>query len=82
MSSIFLVPHLLVIIEGVFEILVGLQMPFGHGNNLFVVRRFGTPLSFLPEPIILVQGGSHDGLVSEIDELAVKVVVVVGPDVI
>ncbi len=37
-------------------------------------------MSFLPEPIILAQGRCHEGLVSEIDELAVKVVVVVVPD--
>ena len=52
-----------------------------HGNNLLVVRRFGAPLPLLPEPIILAQGRGHEGLVSEIDELAVKVVVVVAPDI-
>jgi hypothetical protein len=77
-----LVPSLLVIVEGVFEILVSLKMPFGHGKNLFVVRRFGAPLSSLTEPIILAQGGCHEGLVSEIDELAVKVVIVVVLDVV
>jgi hypothetical protein len=73
-----LVPSLLVIVE----ILVGLKMPFGHGNNLFVIRRFGAPLFSLTEPIILAQGGCHEGLVSEIDELAVKVVIVVVLDVV
>ena len=81
-APVYLVPSLLVIIEGVFEILVGLKAPFSHGNNLFTVRRFGAPLSSLPEPIILAQGGCHEGLVSEIDVLAVKVVVVVAPDVV
>ncbi len=81
-APVYLAPSLLVIVEGVFEILVGLKKPFGHGNNLFVVRRFDTPLSSLTEPIILAQGGCHDGLVSEIDEIAVKVVIVVAPDVI
>ena len=47
-----------------------------------VVRRFGAPLSSLTEPIILVQGGCHEGLVSEINELAVKVVIVVALDVV
>jgi hypothetical protein len=84
---VLLVPRLHVIVEGVFEILVGLEITFesidlgGHGNNLLVVRRFGAPLPLLPEPIILAHGGGHEGLVSEIDELAVKVVVVVAPDV-
>ncbi len=84
MSPLFL---FLVIFEGVFEILVGLKMPFegvdlgSHGKNLLVVRRFCAPLPLLPEPIILAQGGGHEGLVSEIDELAVKVVDVVAPDV-
>jgi hypothetical protein len=52
-----------------------------HGNNLLVVRRFGAPLPLLPEPIILAQSRGHEGFVSEIDELAVKVVVVVVPNV-
>ncbi len=81
-APVYLAPSLLVIVEGVFEIIVGLKKPFGHGNNLFVVRRFEVPLSSLTEPIILAQGGCHEGLVSEIDELAVKVVIVVAPDVI
>jgi hypothetical protein len=33
-APVFLVPYLLVFVEGVFEIHVGLEMPFGHGNNL------------------------------------------------
>jgi len=53
----------------------------GHGNNSLVVRRFGAALPLLPEPIILAQGRGHEVSVSEIDELAVKVVVVVAPDV-
>ena len=88
-TPVLLVPRLLgVIIEGVFEILVGLEMSFegvdlgGHGNNLLVVRRFGAPLPLHPEPIIFAQGGGHESLVSEIDELAVKVVIVVAPDVV
>ena len=86
-ASVLFVPRLLIIVEGVFEILVSLKMPFegidlnGHGNNLLVVRRFGAPLPLLPEPIILAQSRGHEGFVSEIDELAVKVVVVVVPDV-
>ena len=72
-TPVFLVPPLLVVVEGVFEVLVGLKMPIegidlgNHGNNLLAVRRFGAPQPLLPEPIMLV---------SEIDELAVKVVVV------
>ena len=81
-APVYLVLSLLVIVEGVFEILVGLKMPFGHGKNLFIVRRFGAPLSSLTEPIILAQGGCHEGLVSEIDVLAVKVVIVVALDVV
>jgi hypothetical protein len=53
----------------------------GHGNNLLVVRRFGAPLPLLPELIILAQCRGNEVPVSEIDELAVKVVVVVAPDV-
>jgi hypothetical protein len=79
-APVYLAPSLLVIVEGVFEILVGLKKPFGHGNNIFVVRRFDAPFSSLTEPIILAQGGCHE--VSEIDELAVKVVIVVAPDVV
>ncbi len=76
-APVYLVQSLLVIVEGIYEILVGLKMPFGYGDNLFVVRRFGAPLYSLPEPIILAQCGCHEGLVSEIDELAVKEVIVV-----
>ena len=32
-APVYLVPRLLVIVEGIFEILVGLKMPFGHGNG-------------------------------------------------
>ncbi len=84
-ALVLLVPGLLVIVEGIFKMLVHLEMPFesielgGHGNNLLVVWGFGTPLSLLPEPIILVHGGGHQ-LMSEIDELAIKVVIVVAPD--
>jgi hypothetical protein len=53
----------------------------GHGNNLLVVWGFGTPLSLLPEPIILAHGGGHHGLMREIDELAIKVVFLLVPDV-
>jgi len=65
----------------VFEILVGLKMHFegvdlsGHGNNLLIIRRFGAPLPLPPEPIILAQSRGHEGFVSDIYELAVKVVV-------
>jgi hypothetical protein len=67
-ALVLLVPGLLVIVESVFEMLVHLEMPFesielgGHGNNLLVVWGFGTPLSLLPEPIILAHGGGHQGL--------------------
>jgi hypothetical protein len=86
-ALVLLVPGLLVIVEGIFEMLVHLEMPFesielgGHGNNLLVVWGFGTPLPLLPEPVILAHGGGHQGLMSEIDELAIKVVIVVVPDV-
>jgi len=86
-TPVLFVPHLLIIVEGIFEMLVGLKIPFegvdlsGLGNNLLVVRRFGAPLPLLPEPIILAQSRGHEGFVSEIDEFAVKVVVVVAPDV-
>ncbi len=81
-APVYLAPSLLVIVAGFFEVLVGLKMPFGHGNNLFFVRRIDAPLSSLTEPIILAQGKCHEGLVSAIDELAVKVVIIVAPDVV
>ena len=86
-TPVLFVPRLIIIVEAAFEILVGLRMPYegidlsGHGNNLLLVRRFGTPLPLLPELIILAQSRGHEGFVSEIDELAIKVVVVVAPDV-
>jgi hypothetical protein len=52
----------------------------GHGNNLLVVWRFGAPLHLLLEPIILAHGGGHKGLMSEIGELVIKVVIIVAPD--
>ena len=85
-APVLLVPHLFVIGEGAFKILVGLEITFegvdlgGHGNNLLVVWRFGTPLHLLLEPIILAHGGGHKGLMSEIGELVIKVVIIVAPD--
>ncbi len=81
-APVYLAPSLLVIVAGFFEVLIGLKKPFGHGNNLFFVRRFDAPLSSLTEPIILAQCECHEGLMSEIDELAVKVVIIVVPDVV
>ena len=52
----------------------------GHVDNLLVVRGFGTPLSLLLELIIHAHGGGQMGLISDMNKVAIEVVIIVAPD--
>ena len=54
----------------------------GHCHNLLVVGGFGFPLPFRLEEVELAFGHGHHGLVSETGEIPVKVLIVLGVDVL
>jgi hypothetical protein len=82
LSSLFLLVNelaeLIIKLEVAFESTDGGQ----HGHDLLVVGQLGTPLAFHFQVVILAHGASHEVLVGDRGEFAVKVVLVLALDVL
>jgi hypothetical protein len=85
---LLLLSSLFLLVNELAELIIKLEVAFEsaddgrHGHDLLVVGQLGASLAFHFQVVVLAHGASHEVLVSDQGEFAVKVVLVLALDVL
>ncbi len=85
---LLLLASLFLLVDKLAELIIKPEVAFEsadggrHGHDLLVIRRLGASLAFHFQVVILAHGASHEVLVGDQGEFAVKVVLVLLLDVL